>query len=160
MPKLAIHPSTFCKANSAKETTFFCAAILDHFQTKMFVFLLILPYKTWWKPRFPMNQRPLVEGYIVNIGISLDVFEFLRFGRFFPFFEKFGFLGILGPPYCGIGATIRIGRDVLCLPYVGFFEQVFFLHQGGGLGTNLRVVSRKVNRITLEDQCSVDGLVF
>ena len=30
-------------------------------------------------------------------------------------------MGILGPPYCGIGATIRIGRDMLCLPYEGFF---------------------------------------
>ena len=39
---------------------------------------------------------------------------------FFPFFKKIGFLGILGPPYCGIGATIRIGREMLCLPYAGF----------------------------------------
>ena len=30
-------------------------------------------------------------------------------------------MGILGPPYCGIGATIRIGREILCLPYAGFF---------------------------------------
>ena len=41
---------------------------------------------------------------------------------FFPFFKKFGFWGILGPPYCGIGATIRIGREMLCLPYAGFFN--------------------------------------
>ena len=27
-----------------------------------------------------MDERPLVEGYIANFGISLDVFEFLRFG--------------------------------------------------------------------------------
>ena len=26
----------------------------------------------------------------------------------FSVFQKIGFLGILGPPYCGIGATIRI----------------------------------------------------
>ena len=38
----------------------------------------------------------------------------------FPFFKKLGFLAILGPPYCGIGATIRIGREMLCLPYAGF----------------------------------------
>ena len=57
-----------------------------------------------------MDERPLVEGFIANFGISLDVFEFLRFGSFCPFFEKkIGFLGILGPPYRGIGATIRIG---------------------------------------------------
>ena len=28
---------------------------------------------------------------------------------------------MLGPPYCGIGATIRIGREIRCLPYAGFF---------------------------------------
>ena len=38
----------------------------------------------------------------------------------FWFFQKIGFWGILGPPYCGIGATIRIGREMLCLPYAGF----------------------------------------
>ena len=75
---------------------------------KNLVFLLILPYKTCWKSRFLMDERPLVEGYIANFGLSLDVFEFLRFGWFFPFFEKFGFLGIFGPPYRGIDATIRI----------------------------------------------------
>ena len=35
--------------------------------------------------------------------------------------KKNGFLGILGPPYGGIGATIRIGREILCLPCAGFF---------------------------------------
>ena len=40
---------------------------------------------------------------------------------FFRFSKKNWFLGILGPPYCGIGATIRIGREMLCLPYAGFF---------------------------------------
>ena len=42
---------------------------------------------------------------------------------FFQFFKKIGFLGILGPPLCGIGATIRIGREMLCLPYAGFFQK-------------------------------------
>ena len=27
----------------------------------------------------------------------------------------------INSPYCGIGATIRIGREMLCLPYAGFF---------------------------------------
>ena len=57
----------------------------------------------------------MVEGYIADFGISLDVFEFFCFGLFFPFFKKIGFLGILG-----IGATICIGREILCLPYAGF----------------------------------------
>ena len=87
---------------------------------KTIVFRLILSYKSWWKPRFPMDQRPLVEGHIANVGIPLDVFEFLQFIWFFPFFKNFGFLGILGPPYCGIRATIPIGREMLCLPYAGF----------------------------------------
>ena len=63
----------------------------------------------------------MVEGYIANFGISLDVFDFFRYGLFFPLKKKIGFLGILGPPYCGIGATIRIGRESWCLPYAGFF---------------------------------------
>ena len=41
---------------------------------------------------------------------------------FSVFQKKIGFWGILGPPYCGICATIRIGREVLCLPYEGFFQ--------------------------------------
>ena len=44
---------------------------------------------------------------------------------FFSVFTKNRVWGILGPPYCGIGATIRIGREMLCLPYAGFFFQVF-----------------------------------
>ena len=44
---------------------------------------------------------------------------------FFCFSKKIGFLGILGPPNCGIGATIRIGREMLCLPYAGFLVADF-----------------------------------
>ena len=40
----------------------------------------------------------------------------------FSYFQFFGFLGILAPPYCGIGATICIGREILCLPYAGYFS--------------------------------------
>ena len=61
-------------------------------------FWLILPYKTRWKPGFPMNKRPLVTGCIANFGIFLEVFEFLSFGWFIQFFKQFGFLGILDPP--------------------------------------------------------------
>ena len=39
----------------------------------------------------------------------------------FSVFQKNWVLGMLGPPYCGIGATIRIGQEMLGLPYVGFF---------------------------------------
>ena len=40
--------------------------------------------------------------------------------NYFSVFQTIWFLGILGPSYCGIGATIRIGREILCLPYAGF----------------------------------------
>ena len=30
----------------------------------------------------------------------------------------------LGPPSYGIGATIRIGREMFCLPYAGFFSSI------------------------------------
>ena len=39
---------------------------------------------------------------------------------FSVFSKKIGFWGILGPPSYGIGATIRIGREIQCLPYAGF----------------------------------------
>ena len=39
----------------------------------------------------------------------------------FLFYKKFGFWGILGPPYCGIGASIHVGQEMLSLPNAGFF---------------------------------------
>ena len=47
-------------------------------------------------------------------------FWVFAFWMIFSVFQKNWVLGILGPPYCGIGATIRIGREMLCLPYAGF----------------------------------------
>ena len=67
--------------------TFLFGSGLKSPRKKKCFFLLILPYKTWWKPRFPMDKRPLVEGYIAKFGISLDVFEFFCFGLFFPFLK-------------------------------------------------------------------------
>ena len=87
---------------------------------------LVLGYslsnKRWWKPRFLMDYRPLVKGCIANFVIFLDVSEFLRFGWFFPFFKKIGFLGIFGPPSYGFGATFHIGWEMLWLPCAGFFK--------------------------------------
>ena len=40
----------------------------------------------------------LVEGRIANFGISLDVFEFLRFWVFFLFLKKIGFWVFLVHP--------------------------------------------------------------
>ena len=61
-----------------------------------------------------MDWRPLVEGYIANIGIYLDLFEFLRVQWFFPFFKKIVFLGILGPPYCAPTGRVTKGRVCGC----------------------------------------------
>ena len=52
---------------------------------------------------------------------------------FSVFFNFFWVLGILGPPYCGIGATIRIGREMLCLPYAGFFFTKTKINQQTGV---------------------------
>ena len=46
---------------------------------------------------------------------------------FFRFSKTLGFFGILGPPFCGIGATIRIGREMLCLPYAEFLNKQIIL---------------------------------
>ena len=43
----------------------------------------------------------------------------------FSIVQKIQILGIHGPPYCGIGATIRIGQEMLCVPYAGFFSSFF-----------------------------------
>ena len=54
----------------------------------------------------------------------------------FSFLKKNGSWGILGPPSYGIGATIRIGREMLCLPYAGFLyntrhiQYIFFSKVG------------------------------
>ena len=75
-----------------------------------------------------MDERPLVEGYMANFGKYLDFLSFCALDDFFPFFKKIGILGNLGPPYRGIGATICIGREMLCLPYAGFFlKDAWFL---------------------------------
>ena len=62
----------------------------------------------------------MVKGRIANFGIFLDIFEFLCFGGYFRFSKLLGFWGILGPPYYGIGSTLRIGGEMLCVPYAFF----------------------------------------
>ena len=56
-------------------------------------FLLIFPFKTGWKPRFPMDLRPLVKGRIANFGIFLEIFEFFCFGYFFSVFQTIKVFG-------------------------------------------------------------------
>ena len=54
-------------------------------------------------------------------------FSVFLFWIFFLLFFFFWFLCILGPPYCGIGATIHIGQETWCHPYAGFFLSEDFL---------------------------------
>ena len=46
-------------------------------------FLLLYPCKAWRKPRFPMDQRPVVKGRNANFGKSLDIFLCVFFKDFF-----------------------------------------------------------------------------
>ena len=95
-----------------------------------------LSNKTWWKPCFPMDYRSLVEGHIANFVIFLDISEF-AFLVIFRFFKKIGFLGILDPPSYGIGATIRIGQEMICLPYAGFFGIFRILYKIGSINISV-----------------------
>ena len=69
-----------------------------------------------------MDQRPLVEGRIPKFGIFLDVFEFGMI--FFRFSKKLGLGVFLVDPTMVIGATIRIGREMLCLPLCGILSSL------------------------------------
>ena len=45
-----------------------------------------------------MFERPLVEGYIANFGISLDILNFCVLNDFFRFSKKLGFWVFLIDP--------------------------------------------------------------
>ena len=68
------------------------------------------------------------------------------FWIFFLVSKKIGFLGILGPPFCGIRATIRIGQEMLCLMYAGFLLD----SRGTLFGGQKKTYTKK-----LDDQCSL-----
>ena len=82
----------------------------------------------WGIPGPPGNHAsrwirdPWSKGISLILAYFYTFLSFYVLDDFFRFF-KFCFWGILGPPYCGICATIRIGREMLCLPYAGFFKQ-------------------------------------
>ena len=79
-------------------------------QKKVF-FVLILSYKTWWKPRFPIDKRPLVEGRIAHFGISLDFLRFSVFGDFFRFSRKLGFgVFLVHPPMASVLLSASVER--------------------------------------------------
>jgi hypothetical protein len=66
-------------------------------------------------------------GYITTWGGYIEIWggNITTWGGYIKIWGGYvwcGFWGILGPPSYGIGATIRIGREMLCLPYVGFFS--------------------------------------
>ena len=49
---------------------------------------LKLPYKTCWKPHFPMDERPLVEGCIANFLHISRRFWVFAFWMIFSVFQK------------------------------------------------------------------------
>ena len=65
-------------------------------------------------------------GYITTWGGYIEIWGgyITTWGGYIEIWGGYiwcGVWGILGPPSYGIGATIRIGREMLCLPYAGFF---------------------------------------
>jgi hypothetical protein len=101
-----------------------------------------------WHPRWPHDPPPTQLYHQISYKLHLSpwkggvtIFNIWNSpvsigigGKCFFFFFKASalwadafyksknwFLGVLGPPYRGIGATIRIGREMLCLPYADFF---------------------------------------
>ena len=58
-------------------------------------------------------ETTLPDGLETSGLAHLERFlSFFLFGLFFLFLIFFCFFCILGPPYCGIGATIRIDREI------------------------------------------------
>ena len=59
------------------------------------LFTFEVPFKCFFAPisrqRFPIDQRPLVEGLIANFGIFLDVFEVFVLDDLFRFSNNLGF---------------------------------------------------------------------
>ena len=71
------------------------------------------------KPRFPMDYRPLVEGHIANIGISLDLFEFCALDDFFRFSKNLDFWVFSVHPTVHLLDMIQRGGSVAVLVMTG-----------------------------------------
>ena len=74
------------------------------------------------------------KGISLFFGISVNVFEFLQFGWFFPFFKKKWFLGILGPSGNNASRWIRVlwSKGVLLISrrfWVYAFWMIFSVFQ-------------------------------
>ena len=104
-------------------------------QKKVFfssLFSLLRYRLTVFFPPLPEVQCPIVLeirnpwGKVMErSGLTLQQFWFGS-GLKSPRKKKFFFFWFcLGPPSYGIGASIRIGREMLCLPYVGFKKKYF-----------------------------------
>ena len=71
-------------------------------------------------------------------------FWVFAFKMIFSVKKKISFFGILGSPYCDIGATIRISREMLCLPYAGFFSFLTFISKKKR--ENILISKYKINK--------------
>ena len=66
-------------------------------------------------------------GYITTWGGYIEIWGgyITTWGGYIEIWGGYiwcGYWGILGPPSYGISATIRIGREIQCLPYAGFLN--------------------------------------
>ena len=63
------------------------------------------------KPRYAMDQRPLVEGRIANFGIFLDFSSFRVLDDFFHFSKKLGFgVFLVHPPMASVLLSASVER--------------------------------------------------
>ena len=68
--------------------------------------------------------KKMLKNFLAAVILSASVERCFisHVGDFLFFFKKLWFLGIPCTPYRGVGATILIGREMICLPYAGFFS--------------------------------------
>ena len=101
--------------------TFFFRKWSKNIAQKKVFYLLILPYKKNGGNHASQCIRDLYSKGVSLIWHIIYFWVFALWMIFFSFFKKIGFWGILVPPSYGIGATICISREMLCLQYAGFF---------------------------------------
>ena len=73
--------------------TFFYGSSLKSPRKKTFVFFADFAIQTCWKLHFPMDERPLVKGYIANFGHICGRFWVFSFWMNFSVFSKIWVFG-------------------------------------------------------------------
>ena len=99
-----------------------------------FTFFGVLRFSVFFNDLFAPTSRSRMSNIFKDLE-SLGKSNGKKWSNIWTFFfgsgiksqrkKKFYFCWFcLGPPSYGIGVTIRIGREMLCLPYAGFFGSV------------------------------------